>query len=296
MSNVLKNWFGEEIPDIKDIHLVDEVREYDEKTMSWVLGELGISSPAGIVQDVMKIADKYGTFGNLSRLFRYEREAHGVLAEVGVTPARIAEKLSDRASIIFNEIKPCMESGTVLDLGCGDGKVGELASEQRGVVLSDIYEHSHIKGTGLDFVPISSQNSKVRLPDGEFDNTLLLTVMHHSTHPIHTLMEAKRMTRNGGRIIVIESVYGVDEDSGFGRLGHENQRLSNIFFDHFYNRCIHNSEDVSKKVNVPFNFRTPEQWKQIFESYGMEQIYFEKLGIDQPTVPEYHTFHVFRKV
>ncbi|UCE65493.1 MAG: hypothetical protein JSU85_11560, partial [Candidatus Zixiibacteriota bacterium] len=66
----------------------------------------------------------------------------------------------------------------------------------------------------------------MNLQNGLFDNTLLLTVMHHSSYPLHTLIEAKNKTKNGGIIIVIESVYGIDENSDFGRLGHENQRLS----------------------------------------------------------------------
>jgi hypothetical protein len=116
--------------------------------------------------------------------------------------------------------------------------------------------------------------------------------MHHSNFPYQTLDDAMRLTKPGGRVIVIESVYGIDDETRFGRLNHEEQRLSNIFFDHFYNRVIHYSEDESKKVPVPFNFQTPGEWNRTLEQSGGKQIALVQLGIDQPTVPEYHTLHV----
>ena len=175
-----------------------------------------------------------------------------------------------------------------MDLGCGDGKVGELLSKQNlEVTLADIYEHEHVNSTGLRFLE--------KVPLGEkYDLTLLLTVLHHSEDPLITLKEAKKLTKKSGRIIVIESVYGV-EIGDFGKLSSEQQRLTNVFFDHFYNRVIHYSDDPNKKVSVPFNFQTPTEWKKTFEDVGLVQIGFEELGIDQPIVPEYHTLHVLEK-
>ena len=74
----------------------------------------------------------------------------------------------------------------------------------------------------------------------------------------------------------------------------EQQRRVNIFFDHFYNRVIHYSTDPNSKVNVPYNFNTPERWKKEFADAGLEEEKVVHLGVDQPTVPEYHTLHVLR--
>ena len=119
---------------------------------------------------------------------------------------------------------------------------------------------------------------------------------------MQVLREAHRVTRPAGRIIVIESVYGVGHQEfpvthhsrvqQYISLSPEQQRRVNIFFDHFYNRVIHFSSDPAQKVNVPFNFNTPERWKQIFERTGLRQEQVVYLGIDQPAVPEYHTLHV----
>lgn len=94
---------------------------------------------------------------------------------------------------------------------------------------------------------------------------------------------------------MIESVYGINDETDFGKLTSEQQFAVNVFFDHFYNRIIHYNDDVTKKVNVPFNFNTPNNWQRVFESKGLEQVAVQYLGIDQCLVPEYHTLHVLNK-
>jgi len=76
----------------------------------------------------------------------------------------------------------------------------------------------------------------------------------------------------------------------------EQQRKVNIFFDHFYNRVLHYSKDAKTKVNIPFNFNAPNNWEKIFAKCGLKQETIIHLGLDQPTVPEYHTLHILRKV
>jgi SAM-dependent methyltransferase len=161
------------------------------------------------------------------------------------------------------------------------------------VALADVYMHNHIQEIGLPFYPITADGTIAA--SKQYDTTLLLTVLHHADDPIKTLQEAKRLTKEDGRIIIIESVYGITDQTPFGKLSVEKQRLTNIFFDHFYNRVVHYSKNKEHKVNVPFNFSTAEGWRRIFESQGLEQIAYEALGIDQPIVPEYHTLHVLRK-
>ena len=158
--------------------------------------------------------------------------------------------------------------------------------------LVDVYEHGNIANVDLPFGLIK-QNKQIPFLHDMFDTTLLLTVLHHSDEPLQVLEEARRVTKQGGRVIVLESVYGVD---AYGDLTIEEQRLVNIFFDHFYNRIIHYNEFEENKVNVPFNFRTPEQWNELFEQNGFKVVSTTHLGFDQQCVPEYHTLHVLEKV
>lgn len=282
-----QNAFHQNIPSIHDIVKNQEIRKYIAKVLVPVLANLHVNNPEAVVNDVIAMAGESTA--------TYEEQAHQLLATKGVTEESISDKLSGRASLIYDQIKEYVLNGNVLDLGCGDGKVGEkLAEAGLEVALADVYQHQHIPQTGLPFKQCT-QGKNIPYEPGQFDNVLLLTVMHHSDDPLKTLQEAARLTKKGGRLIVIESVYGIKDASPFGNLSFEQQRQANIFFDHFYNRVIHYSSDPAKKVNVPYNFNTPEGWKNIFEQHGLTQVAVKQLGIDQPLVPEYHTLHVLEK-
>jgi SAM-dependent methyltransferase len=140
--------------------------------------------------------------------------------------------------------------------------------------------HRHIPETGLTF-KLFRQGEKAPLRDGEFSNVLALTVFHHSSNPVESVVDVARVARAGGRVIVVESVFGVDgkqlslemqtKVAGYVALSGEQQRKVNVFFDHFYNRILHYSADAAMKVNVPFNFNTPDGWRQVFLQNGLVQ-------------------------
>jgi len=296
-----QNIFNDPIPEIKDLLANDTVRDYVETTLMSVLDSLGIDDPKDLVTNVLELATSYDKEAD------YETSAHQLLNSRGVTKQKIGQELSGRADLIYSQIKDYV-SGKVLDLGCGDGKVGErLSQDGLEVILADIYEHDHIdeiiKKTNIQFHQFN-QGERVPL-EGQYDTVLLLTVLHHSENSITgegntygTLDEAKRLTRPGGNIILIESVYGinpaeVENPDAFTRLTHENQRLANIFFDHFYNRVIHYSSDPENKVPVPYNFNTPKGWNEPAEGLGLKVIATKHLGRDQKIVPEDHSLHVY---
>ena len=312
------NAFGQVIPSMEEILTVPNVRDYVVGTLNSVLGALGIDNPDKIIGDVLACACK--------PLGEYEASAHELLDARGVTQG-IPERLSGRAETIFQQIRPYLPTkGKILDYGCGDGKVGErIAQDPRfsdcKVTLTDVYRHNHIRETGLDF-RLMKDPRWVPSDVNEFDVALLLTVLHHADDLLQVLSQTGYAVKPGGRIIVIESSYGVDgttheygafqDKSGlkiaraFKQLDVEEQRLANIFFDHFYNRVVHYSEDPNGKVNVPLNFMTPEQLERIlvgdyslkrdgitchFPNLAESQLRLN-LGIDQSLVPEYHVLDV----
>ena len=70
----------------------------------------------------------------------------------------------------------------------------------------------------------------------------------------------------------------------------------NVFFDHFYNRCIHYSHFPDLKVNVPYAYLDPAGWRKEFEKIGLEEKALVPLGIDQPLAPLFHTLQVLVKL
>ncbi len=297
----MKNAFGLNNPEIREVFKDEAVEEHIRKTLAYILKYLGISSKKSphIIDDCLNLAQSYASIS------QYELQAHQILESEGVTQ-EIPKKLTGRAGIIYGQIRPYLLRGSVFDLGCGDGKVGVLcAKDGHKVILTDVYRHPNINNTHLEFI-LFEQGKRIPVSNNESDNTLVLTVFHHSDDPLKTIKESYRVTKQNGRVLVIESVYGVkgkelleterEKAKSYLSLNPEQQRMANIFFDHFYNRVIHYSPHPKTKVNVPFNFNTPDKWKKIFEKEGFKQEKVIHLGIDQPTVPEYHTLHILRKL
>lgn len=292
-----KNIFGLPIYEIKDVLTDPEIDIVIHTMCHNVFQHLGISDERAkmIIRECFDCAQSYDD------ITEYEYSAYSVLAREGITGA-IPEKLKNRAHIMRRQISPHLAAGFVFDLGCGDARLAQLLAQDGFTLqLADVYENPNVVSTGMPF-QLLKQNETIPFSDHQFDNTLLCTVLHHSDNPMQVLCEARRVTRPNGRVIVIESVYGVNgqellpaqcaQIQQYLSLTPEQQRRVNIFFDHFYNRVIHFTDDPAKKVNVPFNFNTPEMWRQLFEQAGLRQERVIHLGVDQPTVPEYHTLHI----
>jgi ubiquinone/menaquinone biosynthesis C-methylase UbiE len=298
----MQNAFGYEIPPIKEIVTDCSVKETVAAMLTDVLTYLGLpqTKSRDIVRQCLEAASSYQT------LEAYEEQAHNVIDAEKITQ-KIPEKLTIRASLKAGYIAPHLLEGNLLDYGCGDGQVSELIAKNKGieVTLTDVYEHKNVKATSLPF-KLFRQGEKAPFQDAEFSNVLAITVFHHSSNPAQSIRDVARITKSGGRVIVVESVFGVDgkqlppemqqKIAGYIHLSAEQQRLLNVFFDHFYNRILTYSPNPETKVNVPFNFNTPDNWKQLFAQNGLKQEEVVHLGLDQQIAPEYHTLHILTKL
>ncbi len=197
-------------------------------------------------------------------------------AGAGKTAGRLVSfGLRNRSKKIFEQTSPFVEGGSMLlDLGCGDGKVGEMFVQEHGckVTLMDIMDYQK---TALPFHKYNGRET--RFIDDQFEHVLLVTVLHHSDDPIAVMSEALRIASKS--VIVIESVYFNDM-----------HRVFNSFFDWFYNRVLNNPD-----VNVPLNFLPPKAWVSLFGELGGRTTHMEHFGIDMPVVPEWHTLYVIEK-
>ena len=174
------------------------------------------------------------------------------------------------AKMRFENIKKYIGGERILDLGAGNGLLALEVKEQldKDVLLVDIVDYNY---TDLPLI-LYKQEDRIPLADEEVDTTILYTVLHHASDPIHLLEEATRITKQ--RLVIKESY--IEEDY---------IRITNSFVDWFYNRVI-GDEDI----NVPLNFLRLEAWEQLLKSYGFEVIETKYVGIDEPAVPEQHVF------
>lgn len=297
----MKNAFGHEIPSINEIVTDSNVKKTIEIMLSNALIHLGLphSRSQEIVHECLDIAARH------QKTEIYEEQAHNIIQKENVTQ-NIPTQLSNRADVIHSQVTRYLLPNNLLDYGCGDARISELISKDKRleVKLTDVYEHPRLKATGLVFKHFR-QGGKAPFPDAEFNNILALAVFHHSSNPEESIKDVARLTKPGGQVIVIESVYGVNGEelplemkkklASYLQLSFEQQRLVNVFFDHFYNRILSYNPNPETQVNVPFNFNTPGNWKQLFALYGLRQKELVHLGLDTPFVPEYHTLHVLSK-
>lgn len=180
--------------------------------------------------------------------------------------------LRERAIKIFENLTPYLVGDNILDLGAGNGLLGEAISINTGknVFLVDVVNYN------LSSLPMNifAQGNTVPFEDKSVDTTIIYLVLHHSDNPVKTLQEAIRVTKK--RIIIME-----------GYIDDEFMKESNIFFDWFCNRVLLHSD-----INVPLNFHTTNDWEKIFQQNKLSVQFKNILGIDEPKAPEYHVLYV----
>lgn len=294
-----KNYFGLEISPLCELFRDYHLKTYIADALLLMMAQFKVPPELAhkVVDDIIEIAGDFSAITDPE----YEKQAHSIYLQAGLATL-MPIMLRSRPKLIYSQIRGYLIDGRILDCGCGEGMVGKLLSNDGyGVIVADVYEHARIRNLNLEFI-LLNQDAPLPFPDDYFNNVLLLTVLHHSDNPDRLLKEVHRIARNKGRVIVIESSFGIDID-GFPEneqvltkryvaLNAEQQLRASIFFDHFFNRVVQYSEQHHTKVNVPFNLNTPAGWGKIFGEHGLIQDKMTYLGIDQAIIAEFHTLHV----
>ena len=229
------------------------------------------------------------------------------------------KKLAGRAGQIFSYAKqylpPPSPAFTILDIGAGTGTIAKkFYDEGYNIRMHDVVGDGEEKRVPevVDLenaarplpYDLHGNHEPLRYADNSFDASLLSCVLHHCDTPFKVLQEAVRVTKPGGRIYILESVYGVSReqitDAAYARnqemhdlffnLNAEQQKKYGTFLDWFLNK-------VSFRNNafVPCNFNSPENWDKIFAEHGLNIVAKNIVGIDQPVTPEFHLFYVVEK-
>jgi len=154
------------------------------------------------------------------------------------------KKIINYEKRMADAIKPYVLSGSLLDIGCGDGGLTRLIGQ--GVSTFD----------GVDVVPnpYAVYDGKL-LPfqDKQFCQSVLSFVLHHCQEPKYILDEAVRVTAR--RIIVTEDI----ADSS-------TQRAWNIFHDWVANKL------TNPGIEMTYQFKSRVAWRRLFAEAGLQVI------------------------
>jgi 2-polyprenyl-3-methyl-5-hydroxy-6-metoxy-1,4-benzoquinol methylase len=203
-----------------------------------VLPNLNPIESQEMIEQIVKIFRDYGSNGSprvfdLLRDSDIRREWNKVFAE-------------QRSVEIANWITPfCNE--IVLDLICGDGKVGKII-ERTGKNIANC-DRNHWRDFN-DFGFIDYNNLKEGVNNHEIETVLLITVLHHQKNPVLLLDQAFGTASKN--VVIIENT--IDEDC--------DAKLHSLF-DEFANNGLNESGDLT-----PNNHKTAGEWREILELRG----------------------------
>lgn len=137
-------------------------------------------------------------------------------------------------------------SGSVLDLGCGDGSIAKaIMDREPGLVFRgmDVLIRPHT------LIPVEHfDGSVIPAPDRSFDWVTIVDVLHHTDNPRQLLAEAARVARKG--VIVKDHLRD-------GLAARQTLRL----MDWVGNK--------GHDVRLPYNYLSKQEWEAVFSDVGI---------------------------
>lgn len=178
-----------------------------------------------------------------------------VLSLTDVLPALAHRMVKYRVRSKYRWIKVWLEDdfeqAAVLDLGCGEGYLGQIVGEYHNaaVNLVDVVDFNK-----TDLPLVLYDGATLPYDDSTFETTFLYFVLHHAEDQERVLSEAVRVT--AGRVIVVESTYT-------SKTGHVVLRA----LDRAANRL--RSSGLMAESEAHLHFRTRAEWLQLFDHMGL---------------------------
>jgi ubiquinone/menaquinone biosynthesis C-methylase UbiE len=138
-------------------------------------------------------------------------------------------------------------SGSLLDVGCGDGSVAAAVVARR----------PDLRVRGVDVlvrpstrIPVAQfDGTRLPFPDRSFDAVTFVDVLHHTDDPAALLAEAARVSR--GAVVVKDHVVS-------GVLARPTLRL------------MDRVGNAHHGVRLPYNYLTESQWRALLARVGLE--------------------------
>ena len=179
-----------------------------------------------------------------------ENEKNEAQKSVGLSVLQAAHArmvFSRRVRVLADILSARIPQGSaVLDIGCGDGTIGDLLVERC----------SEISIEGVEFAPRplcgircrAFDGAKLPFPDWTFDMCLFVDVLHHIDDPTLLLREARRVTR---RFVLIKD------------------HLSENWFDFKTLQFMDWVGNRPHGVRLPYNYQSHKEWEASFAKCGL---------------------------
>jgi ubiquinone/menaquinone biosynthesis C-methylase UbiE len=151
-------------------------------------------------------------------------------------------------------------NASVLDVGCGDGRLAWSIQRARGDVAIRgldvlVREQTHIAVDHFD-------GRILPYPDRSFDAVMAVDVLHHAEDPTNLLSEAARVSRG----VVLIKDHLADPWLAIPRL-----------------RLMDRVGNARYGVALPYNYWTEKKWREAFRVLGLlPEVWRERLGLYPP--------------
>jgi len=206
----------------------------EERAAGWTWLELAPEAPPGLGgawpalrRSIADAADEAGDDARLADVLREREERSPGWGAPGGHDVEPGRSWAAWARALGHLLAPL----EVADLGCGDGALTrEIARWARHVTAVEpdagALERARTAGAGAANVTwCPGRLDALPLDDGSFDVALLSQVLHGVSDPRAVLREAVRVTRPGGRVLVLD-LLPHEETWVVERLGHRRLGLS----------------------------------------------------------------------
>lgn len=158
------------------------------------------------------------------------------------------------------QVAPHLRSGSLLDLGAGEGYVaGALSEPGQSVILMDVGPYSR-----TDLPAVVYDGRRIPLADGSVDTVLISLVLHHAEDPDQVIAEALRVARD--RVVITESVY----------VGEWERRALEVV-DRWANRT--RGMESAAAPGSTLRFRTVPDWELALVRRGGRVLRSERLNV-----------------
>lgn len=157
--------------------------------------------------------------------------------------------LDRRVEVISDYLLPLLpESGRILDVGAGDGKLAAALMRRRPALSITGIDTQLRDSTAVPIRKVDGQN--IPFENGEFDVAMAIDVLHHSTDAEALIIEMRRVSK----LIVLKD------------------HITSGFLDTQQLRLMDWAGNAHHGVELPYNYFTLHQWENLWKRVGLTKV------------------------